>query len=192
MPRRLHAIAVPLFPSRSQSPKNCEKRQNLHQMRLAGNVWPASVLKYRQSNESQPLIHANEGDLRHRCGDEGIRSYPIGGKDWHKSLRAIFERQKRAPAQRARFLSRQARHAGEERTCSAAGKIWLRPTRFIGTAQCATAATPRSRSSGFIYRQGKWKRRTRKCPVCFDRRSNCRSRNVSLLYFAMANKITTQ
>jgi hypothetical protein len=52
----------------------------------------------------------------------------------------------------------QARHAGEERTCNA-GKIWLRPTRFIGTAQCATAATPRSRSSlvlftGKVYGRG--------------------------------------
>jgi hypothetical protein len=34
------AIAVPLFPQSTQSPKNCEKRQNLHQMRLVGYVIP--------------------------------------------------------------------------------------------------------------------------------------------------------
>jgi hypothetical protein len=88
----------------------------------AGDVFPTSVLKYRQSNESQPIDPRKRRGFAAPVRRRGrIRSYPIGGKDWHKPLRAIFDLQSVRPPS-ARFLSRQARHAGEECTCSAAGR----------------------------------------------------------------------
>jgi hypothetical protein len=96
-----------------------------------------------------PLIHLSEVDLRHRRGDEGIRSNPIGGLA-PSHLRAIFECQSvRLPAP---FLSRLDMRGKNVR--AAPLEDLAPPNQVIGTAQCATAATPETRSSGFIYRQG--------------------------------------
>jgi hypothetical protein len=150
--------------SQGQSSKNCEKRQNLHQMRPTGDVWPDSVLKYRQSNESQPV---DPRERRDSAPPVPRRGNPV--RSMGERLAKAAPSHIRAPeacARPARALPFQTGHAGEERTCRAAGKIWLRPTGFIGTAQCATAATP----SALTRTEDSQRRRTVR--VCWNG-SNC-------------------